>query len=60
MNLLPQKMPWGKYKGEYLIDIPVEYLEFIAQMDDVDPLLMESINRVIAWVRDGRTGSLNL
>lgn len=31
LRLVRAKMPFGKYKDRYIVDIPVHYLEFLAR-----------------------------
>lgn len=40
-------MPFGKYKGEYLGDIPVDYLEWLHGQDFVKGKLLENIQALI-------------
>jgi len=37
------KWPFGKYKGEDIIDLPIEYLQWVEQQSFLNPLVREEV-----------------
>jgi len=48
-------MPFGKYKGEEILDIPVDYLEWVYDNLDVDSSLEEEISNAIDLLHSQKT-----
>jgi hypothetical protein len=51
------KMPFGKYKDEDLTDIPIEYLKWLEEKDNIWPDLRKALNHEIER-REGDRSSL--
>lgn len=49
---LERKMPFGKYKGETLEEIPDSYLEWISAQDNVNDSLCIDIGFVLTWRKE--------
>lgn len=42
------KMPFGKYKGQFMEDVPVDYFEWcLAKLDDLSPSLRDEMQNQI-------------
>ncbi|KAA8734374.1 3'-5' exonuclease [Acinetobacter qingfengensis] len=42
---LPQFMPFGKYKGYPLTDIPIDYVQWLLRQDNLDPYLKQALEQ---------------
>lgn len=42
---IPTRMPFGKYKGKLIVDLPDEYLEWLSGVGDLHPPLSIAIMR---------------
>jgi hypothetical protein len=54
------KMPFGKYKGEYIYDLPINYLEWLYENIELRGDIQEAVSKAIdeyywAKSRRGRT-----
>lgn len=49
------RMPFGKYKGESLLDIPVSYLEWVYDNIELDGDLEESVSNAIDLLTSEQT-----
>jgi uncharacterized protein (DUF3820 family) len=47
----PMKMPFGKYKGEPVEDIPADYLEWALENCDLRPALQVEMEAQLAMKR---------
>ncbi|GAA5007381.1 DUF3820 family protein [Acinetobacter puyangensis] len=42
---LPQFMPFGKYKGTPLAQVPIDYVQWLLRQSDIDPYLREALEQ---------------
>ena len=52
---MDMQMPFGKHKGEYLSDLPYDYLAWLLDLDNLRPLLRRAVEEEWA-ARRGDTG----
>ncbi len=43
---LPQFMPFGKYKGLPLGQVPIDYIQWLLRQQDIDPYLREALEQI--------------
>jgi len=41
------KMPFGKYKGEYIYDLPINYLEWLYENIELSGDIQEAVSKTI-------------
>lgn len=46
-------MPFGKHTGEYICDLPIDYLEWLQENIDLYGDLQEAVNRAIDEYYEG-------
>ncbi|OUY06010.1 putative quorum-sensing-regulated virulence factor [Acinetobacter populi] len=42
---LPQFMPFGKYKGTPLTQVPIDYVQWLLRQNDIDPYLRQALEQ---------------
>lgn len=42
---LPQFMPFGKYKGTPLAQVPIDYVQWLLRQNDIDPYLRQALEQ---------------
>lgn len=43
---LPQFMPFGKYKGTALKEVPIDYVQWLLRQQDIDPYLRQALEQI--------------
>lgn len=43
---LPQFMPFGKYKGTSLKEVPLDYVQWLLRQQDIDPYLRKALEQI--------------
>jgi len=44
---VPERLPFGRYKGVPIKDVPADYISWLLRQDDIDPYLRKALKRVL-------------